>query len=55
MSRGKRFESARRLSRNLHKQAEFSLQGKAVLFSVTPGDAEGWFAHCTYGSGDQYS
>ncbi len=40
---------------NLRIKAEFSPKGKAVLFSVTPWDAEGWFAHCDYGSGDQYS
>src|SRR5215217_6152098 len=41
ISRGKRFESARGLSRNLHKQAEFSLQGKAVPFPLRPGMPRG--------------
>ena len=40
---------------NQRIKAEFSPQGKAVLFSVTPWDAEGSFAHCGFGSGDQSS
>jgi len=40
---------------NQRIKAEFSPQGKAVLFSVTPWDAEGSFAHCGHGSEDQYS
>jgi len=53
MSRDKRFESARRLS--LFGLDKPNSLRKVVLFSITPWDAEGWFAHCGYGSKDQCS
>ena len=51
--RGKRFESARRLSR-FGVDKPISLH-KAVHISVTLRDAKGWHAHCSDGSSDQYS
>ena len=51
-SRGKRFESARRLSL-IGVDKPISLR-MALHFPVTLRHAKGWFAHCANGSFDHY-